>query len=40
MEAMLLILLFAVFLVSGQRRRLFGGSKEAKQLALRDLIWR
>jgi hypothetical protein len=25
MEAMLLILLFAVFLVSGQRRRLFGG---------------
>jgi hypothetical protein len=39
MEALWLIVLFALFLLSGQRRRLFGGSKDA-QIDFRDFIWR
>jgi hypothetical protein len=40
MEALWLIVLFALFLLSGQRRRLFGGSKDAKQIDFRGFIWR
>ena len=40
MEAILLIVLFALFLASGQRRRLFGGDQGSRRVALRDLIWR
>ena len=40
MEAISLIVLFALFLASGQRRRLFGGDKAGRRFALKDLIWR
>jgi hypothetical protein len=40
MEVLLLIVLLAIFLASGQRHRLFGTGKRAKRLVLRDIFWR